>query len=499
MPHRSLQLFAVLTAGALAPATALANSSGKTGQSTAGCGSCHGSSSTDTTVTFSSPVTEVDAGDTITVTFTVENSGQSSYGMNVSATSGTFTAGTGTQVSGGEVTHDGAQSSDEFTFDWTAPSTAGTATFSGAGNAVNDNGGNSGDEWNLATDLDITVCVDSDGDLVTDCDGDCDDGDSAVFPGATETCNDIDDNCDGDIDEGLATNDYYTDGDLDGFGAGSVSLEDCDTTAPTGFSATDDDCDDGDNSIYPGAPETCDGEDEDCDTVIDNDVVTSTYYEDSDGDGYGDPDGATIEDCVEPTGYADNTDDCDDDEGDTYPGATDDWYDGVDSDCAEDDDYDADLDGYQSMEETDDGLDCDDSDPDINPDGEDIEDDGIDQDCDGEDATAGGDDGGGDDGGDDGGGDDGGEVEDLDGDGVSEADGDCDDTSAAIYPGAPEAPNDGIDQDCDGEDTVVEPIDTISEADFADKGGCATAASAPLSAGFLAGILGLLFVRRRES
>ena len=388
MTQRSLQLFAVLAAGALAPATALANSAGKTGQSTSGCGSCHGSSaSSDTTVSFSSSVTEVDAGDSITITLTVDNSGQSKFGMNVSATDGTLAAGTGTQASGGEITHDGAQSTGTFTFDWTAPSTGGTVTFSGAGNAVNDNGGTSGDEWNVATDLEITVCADGDGDGFSDCDGDCDDSDNSIYPGAFEACNDLDDNCDGDVDEGLATNDFYDDADGDGFGAGAVTLEDCDSTAPSGYSATDDDCDDGDAGIFPGAAETCDGVDEDCDSVIDNDVVTSTYYEDADGDGYGVADGSTVEDCAAPSGFADNTDDCDDDDPDAYPGATDDWYDGVDADCAGDDDFDADLDGYQSMDHTDDGLDCEDDDPDINPDAEDIEDDGIDQDCDGEDAT----------------------------------------------------------------------------------------------------------------
>jgi hypothetical protein len=43
-------------------------------------------------------------------------------------------------------------------------------------------------------------------------------------------------------------------------------------------------------------------------------------------------------------------------------------------------------------------------------------------------------------------------TSDLDGDGITEADGDCDDNSAAVYPSATEICGDGIDQDCDGTD-----------------------------------------------
>ena len=55
------------------------------------------------------------------------------------------------------------------------------------------------------------TCVDVDGDGWTDCEGDCDDADADIHPGAAETCDDgIDSNCDGQMDE-------LADADGDGF------------------------------------------------------------------------------------------------------------------------------------------------------------------------------------------------------------------------------------------------------------------------------------------
>ena len=53
---------------------------------------------------------------------------------------------------------------------------------------------------------------------------------------------------------------------------------------------------------------------------------------------------------------------------------------------------------------------------------------------------------------------------DEDGDGMLDSEGDCDDTDASIYLGAPEIPNDGIDQNCDGSDFIFIPGCTHSEA-----------------------------------
>ena len=81
--------------------------------------------------------------------------------------------------------------------------------------------------------------------------GDCDDTNAAVNPGATEICNGIDDNCDGEIDEG-----FDADGD--------------------GYTTCGGDCDDGDPAVNPGAMEICNDIDDNCDGNIDEGDVCST-------------------------------------------------------------------------------------------------------------------------------------------------------------------------------------------------------------------------------
>ena len=61
-----------------------------------------------------------------------------------------------------------------------------------------------------------------------------------------------------------------------------------------GFLA-EEDCDDADPTINPGAEEVCDGTDNNCDGQIDEDV-TDTFYADSDDDGFGE-DTSTTEAC----------------------------------------------------------------------------------------------------------------------------------------------------------------------------------------------------------
>ncbi len=143
-------------------------------------------------------------------------------------------------------------------------------------------------------------------------DTDCDDGDSGVSPAALEYCDGEDDDCDGEIDEDSAVDatTWYADADGDTYGDAGVSDVECGT--PSGYVADATDCDDGDSGVSPADLETCDGEDDDCDGVVDDSATdASTWYRDADSDSYGD---ASVTDvaCTPPGGYVGNDDDCDD-------------------------------------------------------------------------------------------------------------------------------------------------------------------------------------------
>ena len=119
---------------------------------------------------------------------------------------------------------------------------------------------------------------------------DCDDAEGSTHPGADETCDGADDDCDGLIDEdGTDATTWYADTDGDGYGDASVAVASC--GQPTGYVADDTDCDDTDATVNPDAAEVCDGLDQDCDGSVDEGATgTDTWYADTDGDGFGDPD-----------------------------------------------------------------------------------------------------------------------------------------------------------------------------------------------------------------
>jgi len=98
-----------------------------------------------------------------------------------------------------------------------------------------------------------------------------------------------------------------------------------------GFTRVDGDCNDNNSSVNPNAQEICDDVDNNCDGQIDEGLKT-TFYEDADGDGYGNPH-ATIRACSQPSGYVTNNTDCDDTNAAVNPGATEIKKNGIDDDC----------------------------------------------------------------------------------------------------------------------------------------------------------------------
>ncbi|MFC1769416.1 putative metal-binding motif-containing protein, partial [Nanoarchaeota archaeon] len=154
------------------------------------------------------------------------------------------------------------------------------AIFPNAGENCNDDIDNDCDEGLRLIDCDdpdcegdincgLPECEDVDNDGYTTCDGDCDDTNPSINPGAVEVCNEIDDNCDGNIDDGDVDGDGYT------------CENDCNDHNDLVYSGSDfdddkqlaciNDCDDEDPLVFNDNPERCgDERDNDCDGAIDD-------------------------------------------------------------------------------------------------------------------------------------------------------------------------------------------------------------------------------------
>ncbi len=156
---------------------------------------------------------------------------------------------------------------------------------------------------------------------------DCNDTDPRTRPGADERCNGIDDDCDGNVDEGILFA-GYADRDNDGSGDVSKPVEDC--SPLLGVAERADDCNDADPEMAPGKAEACDGKDNDCDELVDEEASALNWFRDDDGDGFGTGDAQVS--CKPLAGFALRAGDCNDSRAGVYPGATE-VCDGVDTDC----------------------------------------------------------------------------------------------------------------------------------------------------------------------
>ena len=90
---------------------------------------------------------------------------------------------------------------------------------------------------------------------------------------------------DADIDEGLTFTIYFADEDGDTYGSPDVFINSCQPTPPPGYSNDFTDCNDFYFFANPGATETCNGVDDNCDTNIDEGVL-GLYFVDADMDGF---------------------------------------------------------------------------------------------------------------------------------------------------------------------------------------------------------------------
>jgi len=250
-----------------------------------GCEPCHGDALTSS-IDVAVDRMNITPGDQVSFTVSIRQSGVNVGGLFIADPGvGKLVAleGEGLQANPSGLTHaapkPAASGEVQFRFAWRSPSAPGAARFDLYGLAANGNGQPTGD---------------APGRL--------------AFP----------------IVYGCSAQQFYFDADGDGFGAHDFAstLGCAGQPPPIGYAATDDDCDDSRDTVHPGAPEQCNGRDDDCDGQTDQGANAVEMWPDTDGDGYfGAKSGTMMLGCPPLSGYAAESGDCAELDAARHPGA----------------------------------------------------------------------------------------------------------------------------------------------------------------------------------
>jgi hypothetical protein len=250
-----------------------------------GCNGCHRGGATPT-VTITADSMMITAGQKVTITVGISTTNGTAGGFFIpKPESGAFTATAGTKLwPDGGITHSapGRATGNQVIFQviWTAPSqpTMGGADFPVYAISANGNGSNAGD------------------------------AEGNVFLSLAYGC-------------GAGTK-YYADRDGDNYGSeDSGWTQNC--SPPMYYAAQAGDCNDNDPKVHPGGAEICDGKDNNCDGVVDENLAAVVLCEDKDGDGHGIQGAATHTGCTPNLkGFGACDGDCNDNDATVHPGAT---------------------------------------------------------------------------------------------------------------------------------------------------------------------------------